>query len=43
MPDSAIPATYLLDRQGVVVFQHIGAATWDSDMVRAFLLSLENR
>jgi len=43
MPDVAIPATYLLDRQGVVIFQHIGAATWDSDMVRAFLRSLENR
>ena len=43
MPDGAIPATYLLDRHGVVVFQHIGAATWDSDKVRAFLRSLEDR
>jgi hypothetical protein len=43
MPAVAIPATYILDRQGVVVFQHIGAATWDTDRVRSFLRSLDNR
>jgi thiol-disulfide isomerase/thioredoxin len=43
MPAVAIPATYFLDRQGAVVFQHIGAATWDTDSVRTFLRSLENR
>jgi thiol-disulfide isomerase/thioredoxin len=42
MPAIAIPATYVLDRQGAVVFQHIGAAKWDTDNVRAFLRSLEN-
>lgn len=43
MPAVAIPATYILDRQGVVVFQHIGVATWDTDSVRSFLRSLDNR
>jgi len=43
MPDAAIPATYLLDRRGAVVFQHIGAAKWDTDSVRAYLRSVENR
>ena len=42
MPAVAIPATYILDRQGVVVFQYIGAATWDTDRVRSFLRRLEN-
>jgi thiol-disulfide isomerase/thioredoxin len=43
MPDAAIPVTYLLDRRGAVVFQHIGAAKWDTDSVRVFLRSVENR
>lgn len=43
MPAVPIPATYILNRQGAVVFQHIGAANWDTDSVRSFLRSLENR
>jgi thiol-disulfide isomerase/thioredoxin len=43
MPAVAIPATYILDRQGAAVFQHIGAAKWDTDNVRSYLHSLENR
>ncbi len=43
MPAVAIPANYILDRRGLVVFQHIGAAAWDTDSARAFLRSLENR
>ncbi len=42
MPAVAIPATYILDRQGAAVFQHIGAAKWDTDNVRSFLRGLEN-
>ncbi len=43
MPDAPIPVNYILDRKGAVVSQHIGAASWDTDSVRAFLRSLENR
>jgi len=42
MPDSPMPATYILNAQGVVVFQQIGAVDWDTDHVRSFLRSLEN-
>ena len=43
MPASPIPATYILDRRGVIVFREIGGVNWDTDNVRAFLRSLENR
>ena len=43
MPGVAIPATYILDRRGVTVFRVIGGVNWDTDNVRAFLRSLENR
>ncbi len=42
LPAVAIPATYVLDRQGNAVFREIGAVNWDSDNVRAFLRGLEN-
>jgi len=43
MPSPAIPATYIVDRQGAVVLQHVGAANWDADSVRSFLRGLENQ
>jgi thiol-disulfide isomerase/thioredoxin len=43
MPGTAIPATYILDRQGVIVFREIGGVNWDTDNVRAFLRNLENQ
>jgi len=43
MPNAAIPATYILNRQGVIVYREIGGVNWDTDNVRAFLRSLENR
>ena len=43
MSNAAIPATYILDRQGVTVFRVIGGVNWDTDHVRAFLRGLENR
>jgi len=43
MANAAIPATYILDRQGVIVYREIGGVNWDTDNVRAFLHSLENR
>lgn len=35
-----IPATFILNRQGRVVFEHIGAAAWDSDVCQSFLRAL---
>ncbi len=32
-----IPATFIMDRAGNVVFRHIGAAKWDSEPCQAFL------
>lgn len=36
-----IPATYVINRQGRVVFEHIGAAAWDSDNCQTFLRALQ--
>ncbi len=36
----ALPTTYILDRDGRIVFEHRGAADWDRDVVRRFLLHL---
>lgn len=36
-----IPATYVINRQGRVVFEHIGAAAWDSDTCQSFLRALQ--
>lgn len=35
-----IPATFILDPTGKIMFQHVGAARWDDDMVVSFLDSL---
>ena len=34
------PATFILDRNGMVVFRQIGSANWDQDRVRMFLRGL---
>ncbi|MGH9861578.1 MAG: TlpA family protein disulfide reductase [Candidatus Acidiferrales bacterium] len=36
-----IPATYVINPQGRVVFEHIGAAAWDSDVCQSFLRALQ--
>jgi thiol-disulfide isomerase/thioredoxin len=33
----SIPATYILDRNGVLVFKHIGSANWDDESCRRFI------
>ncbi len=35
-----IPATFIFDSEGSVVFSHIGAANWDSDDCRDFLSAI---
>lgn len=35
-----IPATFILDRDGVVVFKHIGSAKWDSEACQNFIRGL---
>ena len=37
---NAVPTTYIIDRNGSVAFQRLGAANWDSDAVRAFIRRL---
>jgi thiol-disulfide isomerase/thioredoxin len=37
-----IPATYILNKNGVIVYQHVGALNWDDDGARAFLRKLAN-
>ncbi len=32
-----IPATFILDPAGAIVYSHVGAANWDSDSCREFL------
>ena len=36
----AIPATYVLDRSGLIVFRHLGAAAWDDPSVVSFIRNL---
>ena len=36
----AIPATYVLDRTGMIALRHIGAASWDAERVVAFVRGL---
>ena len=36
----ALPTTYVLDREGRVVLAYRGAADWDRDAVRRFLIAL---
>jgi len=35
-----IPATFILDRDGVVAFQHVGSAKWDDESCLRFLRGL---
>jgi thiol-disulfide isomerase/thioredoxin len=35
----ALPTTFVVDRQGRIVLRHRGAADWDQDAVRSFLLA----
>lgn len=35
-----IPATFILDKNGLVALRHIGAAAWDADKVVAFVRGL---
>lgn len=35
-----IPATFIVDRGGTIVFKRVGAAEWDSDSCHTFLRSL---
>ncbi len=37
---SGIPATFILGRDGSVLFRHVGPAQWDDQSVRAFLRGL---
>jgi len=37
---SAIPTTYIIDRQGRAVIQHVGAAAWDDEGVLTLLRKL---
>lgn len=39
----AIPATFIIDRQGGIAFRHIGSAKWDDETVVRFIESLKNR
>jgi thiol-disulfide isomerase/thioredoxin len=36
----AIPATFILNRRGEIVYQHIGSANWDTEECRQFLRGL---
>ena len=36
----AIPATFILDRAGMIVMRHFGAAKWDADAVVTFIRGL---
>lgn len=36
----AVPATYVVDRNGLVALRHVGAAAWDADGVIAFVRGL---
>ena len=35
-----IPATFILDRDGVIVFKHVGLAKWDDESCWSFLRGL---
>jgi peroxiredoxin len=38
-----VPVTYVIDPEGVIVHKQLGAARWDDDAVREFLLGLAER
>jgi thiol-disulfide isomerase/thioredoxin len=35
-----IPATFIINRQGGIVYEHVGPAKWDDESVMAFIRSL---
>jgi peroxiredoxin len=35
-----VPATFIIDPQGRIVYKHVGAVEWDNDGSRRFLRSL---
>ena len=35
-----LPTTFILDREGAVVYREVGAANWDDDRVRTFIRGL---
>ncbi len=35
-----IPATFIVDKEGAIVFKHIGFANWDDESTRSFIRSL---
>ena len=37
---NGIPATFILDREGVIVYKHVGSANWDDESCRSFLQEL---
>ena len=37
---SGVPRTYILDPNGAVVYQHLGAAKWSDESVRDYLMAL---
>jgi thiol-disulfide isomerase/thioredoxin len=40
LPVLGVPTTYVLNKEGAVVFQHLGPLNWDDDASRAYLLRL---
>ncbi len=35
-----VPTTYVINRDGLIVYRHVGAAKWDGDVFRDFIRSL---
>lgn len=35
-----LPATYIINRDGFIVYRHMGGATWDGEAFRRFIRSL---
>jgi thiol-disulfide isomerase/thioredoxin len=38
-----VPATFIVNKKGEIVYQHHGAANWNSEPIRGFLRSLARR
>ena len=38
-----VPATFIVNRQGEIAYQHHGAANWNSETIRRFLTELAER
>lgn len=39
----AIPTTFIIDKNGRIIFKHVGAARWDDDSVLRFLADLQKK